>query len=114
MSNSQLLVDQGRHRTIPHHLRYCTSCNLNQIENDLHLYFECTEPHISQLRDKLFKKLPINVLMLPNIKLNEILLMKFPANMPNEIRATIIDASANFWEQIYNHKKYHIYKSKNN
>jgi hypothetical protein len=51
ISNSNLLIEQGRHQNIPLENRLCPICNL-EIENEYHFVIECNK--LTSSRSKLY------------------------------------------------------------
>jgi hypothetical protein len=41
-SNHKLAIETGRHRGIPRHERYCTSCNEGKMGDEFHMILECS------------------------------------------------------------------------
>ena len=54
ISNSKLMIEEGRHHNVPIEIRICPLCK-NDIENELHFLMECNQLH--DLRQKLFENL---------------------------------------------------------
>jgi hypothetical protein len=53
ISNSNLLIEQGRHQNIPLENRLCPICKL-EIENEYHFVIECNK--LTSSRSKLYSK----------------------------------------------------------
>ena len=56
LSSHHLRIETGRHThpSTPPHLRICTKCTSNKVDDELHFTIECTK--FQHLREPLFKK----------------------------------------------------------
>ena len=37
-----IAVETGRYKSVPKHRRICELCNIDQVENEIHVLFECS------------------------------------------------------------------------
>ena len=50
--NHRLAIETGRYVNIERNERYCNNCNLNSIGDEYHLFYECQNEKIIDLRHK--------------------------------------------------------------
>lgn len=57
LGNHQLRIETGRYTVLktPEHLRICSLCQANEVENECHVMFYCTL--YDKLRDKMFNEI---------------------------------------------------------
>ena len=50
--NHKLAIETGCYVGLDRHLRYCNMCSMNVLGDEYHIFFECTNPCISDLRTR--------------------------------------------------------------
>lgn len=86
LGNHKLRIETGRHNKTPEHLRICTFCNLNEIEDESHFLFTCH--HHKNLRTKYFNEINDKYQNFNNLDNNSKILFLFNSADPFVCRTT--------------------------
>ena len=68
-SNHKLAIEVGRYSKIDRSFRHCHLCDTNEIGDEYHLLYKCTNHDIVQIRNRFLQNMTLNYNMYYFIKL---------------------------------------------